>query len=91
MAIEAVEDRELEAADWRENCTFTLVMRSAYGSAVAIVPGFPTREAALRAARIAEGHPNVDEWGEERDSEVISAAAHHQQRWLDTVILPVPR
>lgn len=71
--------------------TFTLLMRSAHGSAVAVVPGFPTREAAERAGRIAEGNPNIDEWGEPRESEVVSSATQWQRRWVDIAILPVPK
>lgn len=92
MAIEVKDELAVEPAeDWRSTCTFTLVMRSAFGSAVAVVPGFPSKASAERAARAAQGHPNVDEWGEDREHEVVSAAAAHQARWVDIVILPVPR
>lgn len=93
METQARAEQALNAAgaDWRATCGWTLVMRSTYGNAVAVIPGFPDRDSALRAAKVAEGHPNTNEYGDTKDTESVSSAAPQVPKWTDIVILPVPR
>lgn len=96
MAVEAVAEIDAGEAEapaklFEQGYTWTLLMRSQFSPAVAVVPGFPTREAAQRAGAIAEGNPNVDEFGVMKDVEVVSSAGAWTRRWADIAILPVPK